>query len=104
MCLRKNFGSRLKFMRKLRGLSQEQLAEKIEISPKNLSKIEIGQTFPTPENIEKIAKYLNITVDALFSFDNYEDVAKLKKDIISRLRKMDNKNIVLVHRFLGIIE
>jgi len=40
-------GSRIKEIRKLRRLSQEELSEKINIDPKHLSRIEVGRGFPS---------------------------------------------------------
>ena len=48
------FGKRLVELRKEQKLSQERLAEYIDIAPRNLSKIETGVTFPSVENLEKI--------------------------------------------------
>jgi transcriptional regulator with XRE-family HTH domain len=39
-------GARIKEIRKSRGLSQERLAEKAEISPRFLSRLEVGQQSP----------------------------------------------------------
>ena len=58
MNLKKKFGKRLAELRKKRKLSQEAIAEKIDIAPRNLSKIETGVTFPTIENLEKLIKVL----------------------------------------------
>ena len=40
-------GGRIKELRKLKGLSQEKLSEKINIDPKHLSRIEVGRGFPS---------------------------------------------------------
>ena len=44
----------IKELRKLKGLTQEQIAELINIEPPNISKIESGTHFPQPENIDPI--------------------------------------------------
>ena len=43
--LKSKFGKRLKELRKNRGITQEKMAEYIDISIRNLSKIETGITF-----------------------------------------------------------
>ncbi len=60
------FGNNVHSYRKLRKLSQEQLAEKLDISVKHLSTIETGKVFASAELIETIALVLNVSVSALF--------------------------------------
>ena len=71
--LKRKFGKRLKELRKSKGLIQEQLAELINIEPPNISRIESGTHFPQPENIEKIAQVLNISVKELFDFEHFDE-------------------------------
>ena len=47
MDLKQMIGARIKDIRTKKGLTQEQLAEKIEINPKYLSSIERGLENPT---------------------------------------------------------
>jgi transcriptional regulator with XRE-family HTH domain len=60
------FGSNLKHFRKQRRLSQEQLAEKLDISPKHLSTIETGAGFVSAELLEKLTETLQVSASALF--------------------------------------
>ena len=66
MSLKQIFGNNLHSYRKLRGFSQEQLAEQLDISVKHLSTMETGKVFASAEMIEKIAKELNVSISALF--------------------------------------
>lgn len=82
MSLKHIFGTNLHSYRKLRGLSQEQLAEKLDISVKHLSTMETGKVFASAELIEKISAELNVSISALFytldekSFDE-SDLSKI---------------------------
>ena len=58
-------GSRIRKYRKLRGLTQKELAEKVEISKSFMSFIESEKNKPSLENLNKIAKVLNVSVDVL---------------------------------------
>lgn len=84
MNLKQIFGNNLHTYRKLRGLSQEQLAEKLDISVKHLSTMETGKVFASAELIENISKVLNVSISALFytpdekSFDE-SDLSKIDK-------------------------
>jgi transcriptional regulator with XRE-family HTH domain len=60
------FGANIKYYRKKRNLSQEQLAEKLEITSKHLSTIETGATFVSAELLEKFTKQLYVSASALF--------------------------------------
>jgi len=52
--------------RKAKKLSQEQLAEKLEISIKHLSNMETGKVFASAELIETIAIVLDVSIASLF--------------------------------------
>jgi transcriptional regulator with XRE-family HTH domain len=60
------FGENLKFYRKAKHLSQEQLSEKTDISVKHLSSIERGLTFVSADLLEKLAFSVDIPVFYLF--------------------------------------
>jgi transcriptional regulator with XRE-family HTH domain len=66
MSIKTVFGTNLKYYRKKRSLSQEKLAEIVNITPKHLSTIETGTTFVSAELLEKLTKYLNVSASALF--------------------------------------
>ena len=69
--LKDKFGKRVKEIRKGKGITQEQLAESVNIEPPNISKIECGMHFPQPDKIEKIAKVLDVDIKDLFEFEHY---------------------------------
>ena len=58
---------KIKKYRKEKGLSQEDLANKIFVSRTLITKYESGSAFPTQENLEKIADALEIEVKDLLS-------------------------------------
>src|SRR5699024_1206832 len=59
------FHKRLKKERTLRGLTQDQIAEKLNIKRSTYAKYEIGENRPDYEMLEKIAKFFNRTIDDL---------------------------------------
>ena len=59
-------GANIKYYRKKLNLSQEQLAEKLEITPKHLSTIETGATFVSAELLEKFTRQLRVSASTLF--------------------------------------
>lgn len=64
-----NFGKTLKLKRKLSGLSQEELAEKLGIHRTYMSFIERGMRNPSLLMIFKISRALKIKIPELFEFD-----------------------------------
>jgi transcriptional regulator with XRE-family HTH domain len=61
-------GLRIKELRKLRGLSQEQLADIVDLDPKYVSFIECGRNAPSLETMESIATALGVEIKDLFEF------------------------------------
>lgn len=59
------FRERLKKLRKENGITQEQLAEKLNISRQSVAKWERGQSLPNITNLKEIAMIFNITTDEL---------------------------------------
>ncbi len=66
--LRKKFGKRLRQLRKEAGFTQEQLADKADISVDFLSLVERGINAPSFESLDKLAKALGVPVRELFHF------------------------------------
>ena len=64
------FGLNLKHFRKKRRFSQDQLAEKVDISVKHLSKIERGLTFVSASLLEKLSSNLQVSIAQLFCMEN----------------------------------
>ena len=63
------FGEKLSFLRKQRGMTQIELAEKLDISRQAVSKWEQGTAEPSTDNFIKIGKLFDVTVDALVNED-----------------------------------
>ena len=55
----------LVMLRNLKGLTQEQVAEVVEISRQSYAKWEQGETVPDIEKCDRLAKFYDITIDAL---------------------------------------
>lgn len=96
---KKLLGRRIKELRKNAGLTQEKLAEMINIETTSLSGIESGRHFPSLPTIEKIANSLNVELKALFNFYHLKSVELMKTDIINNLNNLSDDKIVFIHRF-----
>jgi len=102
MDLKKELGEKIKRVRKKRGYTQEQLSEKIDISSRNLSNIELGVNFPKSETLEKILKALDITTEELFANDHIKTKSELLNEINFYINsiKDDYKMLELVYKLL----
>ncbi|MBN9079821.1 MAG: hypothetical protein BGN87_13285 [Rhizobiales bacterium 65-79] len=67
MDLKRNIAIRLKAVRKARGLTQNELAERTERSVDAISNIERGKGLPSVETLDVLAKALEIPIAELFS-------------------------------------
>ncbi|MBR1754140.1 helix-turn-helix transcriptional regulator [bacterium] len=74
--VKQKFGERLKQIRKINNLTQEKLAEYIEINPRQLARIEAGESFVTSETLAKIASTFDIYLSVLFDFGVQEETLK----------------------------
>ena len=63
------FSENMLQLRKMAGLTQEELAEKIGVSRQSLSKWEKGESIPDLENAASIAQALGASLDELVNYD-----------------------------------
>lgn len=61
-----NFGKNISNLRREKNVSQEELAEYVGVGKAAISKIELGTSFPTFANLERIAQYFEATPTQLF--------------------------------------
>lgn len=67
------FGSNLKKYREQKKIKQSELAEKIGVNQKDISRWERGERVPGAENIKKIAETLNVSADKLLGIQLQEE-------------------------------
>lgn len=95
MNIKKELGEKIKRLRKKQKLTQEQLAEMIDIAPRNLSSIEVGTSFAKAETLEKILIALNTTTEELFSNDHIKSNEALIKEIHNSISSIQNNKVLL---------
>ena len=62
---RKSFGNILKLLRNNKGLSQRQLAKKLNVAPSTLAMYELNKREPDYETLGKIADFFDVNTDYL---------------------------------------
>ena len=73
------FAKRIRGKRLEKGLTQEQLAQAIQISPQSVSKWERGDGYPDITLLPAIASFYGISVDSLLGVDEIERKRKLQE-------------------------
>ncbi|MFY8331483.1 helix-turn-helix domain-containing protein [Vagococcus carniphilus] len=69
----------LKKFRRENNLTQQELAEMLDVSDKSISKWELGHTYPSKKNMINIANVLNISVELLLLEELTEENQNTKK-------------------------
>ena len=95
---KKLLGARIKELRKVKGLSQDQLSEKVGIDPKHLSRIEVGKGYPSLDTLGSIGQALNVEIRDFFDFDHLEQQGMLVDQINELLKEADEKKVRLVYK------
>lgn len=92
----KAIGKRIKIARIKADLTQERLAEMVEISPTHMSNIETGTTRVSLTAIVSLANALSVTVDDLLCDSVVKSKVQFKKDIAGILADCDEYEIRMV--------
>lgn len=114
-----NIGSKIRKIREIKGLSQENMASDLDMSITGYGKIERNQVALTVEKLEQISKVLGVQMEQILGFDDsiainnfnskinnqighsnfppelkqlYEDKIKLLEDKIEYLQEKLNKS------------
>jgi len=87
--IREILAANLKENRRKKGLTQEKLAEKADISLRYIAMLELGKSFPSGEMLEKLAKALDIDTIQLFNISvNPEgSLQQLEPSIVANIKQ-----------------
>lgn len=97
--IRKKLGEKIRQLRKLRELTQEQLGEKAGISYKFIGEVERGTVNPSLDSLIGIAKALNVGVKELFPSENdiITEFSHEELQAIKRAVKLLNSRLNVKH-------
>ena len=101
-------GQFIKNRRKEIGLTQQQLAEKLEVSEKTISKWECGNGFPDTSLVLPLCEVLKITANELLSAkvlgkDDYKQQAEQNLIELNQLHERNTKFLLTLEIVLGVI-
>ena len=84
------FGDNLKLIRKNKNMSQEELAEKVNVTRQSVSKWENGEAYPEMNNILELCKIFNCKINDLVHTD-MSDITSLDEEIVMKVVKFNEK-------------
>lgn len=87
--LRKEFGARLKALRKQKNWSQKELAAQVSIRFQQLNKYESGLNVPPADMLLKLAHVLDVSVDFLLTGNPLEDSPLASSRLFRRFKVLE---------------
>ncbi len=100
--LNKQIGQRIKELRKIKGYSQERLAEALDIATNSLSYIESGHGFMTLTTLDKMCRVLGVEPFEIFQFRRIENKEEMYGYIIKKLEFIKDNDEKLNHLYMYI--
>ena len=98
--IKKLIGQRIKEIRTSKKITQQQLADMIDIDQRSLSAIECGNNFPT-KNLLKIANSLGVELKEIFDYEHISLSEDEKiKEISTNLKKLSAHDLNIVYRLV----
>lgn len=98
----KEMGQRIMTRRKSLRLTQEELAEKIDVSTQMISNLELGKKAIRPENLAEVCRVLDISADYILTGVNTNN--QEINIIAEKLMKLSNKEFEIVSDLIDYME
>lgn len=97
------FGEKLQKLRKSKGMTQEQLAERITVSRQAISKWELGESLPDTVNILQISKLFAVSTDYLLNdeFETDMNIAAIQESTDNLEKSYHSKTLLITGSILG---
>ena len=93
-------GKRIKELRKQNGFTQEYLAEKLKIEPRQLSKLETGKHYPSFETVLGLLEVFGIKFEELVSHAHLEENIDFKQKIEAELADINNEKASYIYKII----
>ena len=95
--LKQDFGKYIQKHRKSKGYTQQDLADLLGITPKSVSCTERGETFPSHENIFRLADVLDMSLDEfVFGYSRFNNTISIDEinDMLADLTSEEQGMII----------
>lgn len=103
MKLKQAIGTKIQKIRNQKGFTQDQLSEKVNISPKYLSSIERGKENPTLNTLINIAEKLSVDLEEFFTEIQLEDPQITKEMVLALIGEANEDQLKVIYKILSII-
>lgn len=100
---KKILGKQLKQIRISKGISQEKLSELVFLSPRQMSIIETGNSYPSLDTFIRIAEVLEFDINEFFNI-RIKEKDDLRLCIIELIKATDRKHLNLIKDIILAIE
>lgn len=100
---KKILGKQLKQIRISRGMSQEKLSELVFLSPRQMSIIETGNSYPSLDTFVRIAEVLEFDINEFFNI-RIKEKDELRTCIVELINATDRKHLGLIKDIINAVE
>ena len=94
---KKQLGLKIKEIRKNKKITQEKLAEIIDVDFGYISKLEVGQNYPSIQTLDKISDALGVNISEFFIFENNEQI-NIDEEIYKLLKTFSYEEKLLLYK------
>ncbi|MDD2965513.1 MAG: helix-turn-helix transcriptional regulator [Bacteroidales bacterium] len=92
----KAFGQAIKAARKAKGISRNELADRMNIAPRYIASIENSGQHPSLQIFYELVTLLDVSVDQFFFPDKGMDKSTQRRQLETLLDEMDDKGLRIV--------
>lgn len=92
----KAFGQAIKAARKAKGISRNQLADRLNIAPRYIASIENSGQHPSLQIFYELVTLLDVSVDTFFFPDKVTDKSTQRRQLESLLDEISDKGLRIV--------
>ena len=103
MNIKKLLGKKIQEIRRHRKITQERLAELVELDTSSISNIENGKYYPSADNLDRILQVLNVKPSDVFEFEGQAKHEELLDEMYSAMK--DNEKLTrLIYKFYSVVK
>ena len=92
----KAFGQAIKAARKAKGISRNQLADRLNIAPRYIASIENSGQHPSLQILYELVTLLDVSVDQFFFPDKETDKSTRRRQLDTMLDDMSEKDLKII--------
>lgn len=93
-------GKRIREYRLKHKLTQFQLAEKLGIDDKHLSRIELGKNMPQSSTLQRLAEVFGIEVKDLFEYSYLKPVNEIKSELLGIINDLPDEQLIYAYKYI----